>query len=176
MPIIHTANRLNAIVMDGMRTSTVATLSGRTTGLPIYEVSIQTFIASTFSGANFTRLIQSMEKDNLRDLQKRGPGQPYASLTRQPADHADLLGNLPVAPPPLGYREYNIPANGFNMPGYPRLVADISNKRLYITPTHYDQWFDDFTAASTQPIATPGGNRNPFFLFRSVRIYNDLFD
>lgn len=100
----------------------------------------------------------------------------FADLTRQPTDHADRDGNLPVAPPYLGYREYNIPENKFTMPNFPRLVADIVNKRLYITPTHYDTWFTDPNLARAQNGATPGGNRNPFFLLRGVFAYNTLFD
>ena len=176
MPINHVANRQNAIHMDPLRSSTIATLTGRTSALPIYEVTLTALVGSGLGGPNLIALVQSMEKDNQRDLRKRGPGQPFAHLTRQPTDHMDLVGNLPVPPPAYGYREYNLPANTFGMPGYVRLVADISNKRLYITPTHYDTWFDNPITAAAQNVNTPGGNRNPFFLLRSVRIYNDLFD
>jgi hypothetical protein len=176
LPINHVANRQNAIKFDPFRGSLVATLNGLTSGLPIYEIPIMSLVASELGGDNLVKLIQSMEKDNLRDLKKRGPGQPFAALTRQPTDHQDAAGNLPVGPPPFGYREYNVPANKLTMPGYLRLVADITYKRLYITPTHYDTWFDSPTAATAQDVNTAGGNRSPFFLLRSVRIYNDLFD
>jgi hypothetical protein len=176
MPINHVGNRKNAIRLDELRGSTVATLQGRTTGLPIYEVRVDALTAANIGGPNLTRLITSMEKDNLRDLSKRGPGQRFSDLTRQPTDHDDRLGNLPAAPPAYGYREYNIPGNRFDMPGFPRLVADIANKRLFLTPTHYDTWFDDPNAAATQDPARAGGNRSPFFLLRGVFIYNDLFD
>lgn len=176
MPINHVANRQNAIKFDPLRGPLVAILKGRTLNLPIYEIPITSLVASDLGGDNLIKLIRSMEKDNLRDLKKRGLGQPFAALTRQPTDHQDIAGNLPVAPPPYGYREYNVPANKLTMPGYLRLVADITYKRLYVTPTHYDTWFDDPDAATAQNANSAGGNRSPFFLLRSVRIYNDLFD
>lgn len=179
MPFNHRGNRANGIVTDGMRTTTLVTpttLTGRLTGLQIYEIRISTLISAGTGGPNFIRLVQSMEKDNMRDLRKRGVGMQYADLTRQPTDHNDVLGNLPVVPPRLGYREYNIPGNRFTWPNFPRLVADVSNKRLYLTPTHYDTWFDNEAAANGQPVGTAGGNRSPFLLLSGVAAYNDLFD
>jgi hypothetical protein len=158
MPIDHAKNRANGNALSALRLmiqgAPATTLTGRTTGLPIYEVNATDFNNSLLSGPNFWKIVHSMVHDNNKDLQKG---------YRQPTDHEDRNGNLPVAPPRWGYREYFLPQNRFPSTGYLRLVSDISNKRLFITPTHYDEWNDG------------GAARNPFFLLRRTFVFNPMF-
>jgi hypothetical protein len=159
MPVDHAANRVNGNALgahrkvDGTGAYTTS-LAGRTTGLPIYEIDCGTLISSGLAGANFWKVVNAITLNDLKDRQNG---------YRQPTDHDDRLGNLPVAPPPLKYREYYLANNGFTSPGYVRLVADLTNRRLYITPTHYDEWNDGTN------------NRNPFYWLRRSHVYNGLF-
>jgi hypothetical protein len=78
------------------------------------------------------------------------------------------------------YREYSLPDNTFPNTGYVRLVADLKNKRLFLTPTHYDIWLEDPHAAGTAIVnaainPTTGGARNPFYLLRGAGVHNSLF-
>jgi hypothetical protein len=61
-----------------------------------------------------------------------------------------------------------------------RLVADLKNKRLYITPTHYDVWLENRSAADYADVNAPidpaaVGARNPFYLLRKAGAANPLF-
>jgi hypothetical protein len=148
------------------------TLYERTTNLPIYEIAYSTFRNNSLSGAKLDTIVTSIVKNNNNDL---------INGYRQPTDHDDRLGNLPVAPGGgVVYREYYLPDNGFGSSGYLRLVADLKNKRLFITPTHYDVWLESPQAAGTAAVnaainATTGGARNPFYLLRGAGAYNSLF-
>ncbi len=160
MPVDHVNNRANGDALDKLRIQATngpySALAGHLTGLPIYEIKFMDFVNSKLAGANVTTVVRSITRNDLAD-RKNG--------YRQPTNHEDRAGNLPLAVlPKLGYREYYLAGNGFTKTGYVRLVGDITNKRLYITPTHYDAWNDGSTA------------RNPFFLFRSVGLINPLFD
>jgi hypothetical protein len=100
---------------------------------------------------------------------------------RQPTDHGDTLGNLPVAPGgKVVYREYFLPGNKFTWPGFVRIVADLGTKRLFITPTHYDVWLLAHHEAAHADVAhliapaTPGAH-NPFFLVSGAGAVNDVF-
>jgi hypothetical protein len=179
MPFNHTGNTANGNAMGALRDNLPqgvnvfgAALFGRTTNLPIYEVAFSTFRSSLLAGANMVKVVTSIEKDNIRDAAKG---------YRQPTDHDDRLGNLPVAPGGgVVYREYYLAGNGFTNPGFVRLVADLKNKRLYITPTHYDVWLESPPAAANANVnaainpATVGA-RNPFYLLRMAGAVNPLF-
>lgn len=158
MPIDHFANANNGNAIKKVATTTT-TLSGRTSNLPIYTVKLSDLVGVV--GSCLRTVISSMKADNEKDLQ-----QGY----RQPTDHDDRDGNLPVPPGNgVAYREYYVPGNDLPKPAYLRLVADLHNRRLFITPTHYDVWIQDREAAKrldgNTPIA-PGafGAQNPFFL------------
>jgi hypothetical protein len=179
MPFNHTGNTANGNAMGALRDNLPpgvkvfgATLFGRTTNLPIYEVAFSIFQSSPLAGANLVKVVTSIEKDNIRDA---------ANGYRQPTDHDDRLGNLPVAPGGgVVYREYYLAGNGFTNPGFVRLVADLGNKRLYITPTHYDVWFEGPPAAANADVnaainPTTVGARNPFYLLRKAGGINSLF-
>jgi hypothetical protein len=161
LPIDHLANTNNGNAVKKVA-STTTTLSGRTSTLPIYVVDLSKLL--TVVGDNLRVVLSSMKVDNDKDLL-----QGY----RQPTDHDDRDGNLPVAPGGgVTYREYYVPANDLPKPAYVRLVADFQNGRLYITPTHYDVWIQDRTAARDLDAATPvaanaPGAQNPFFLIRT---------
>jgi hypothetical protein len=68
--------------------------------------------------------------------------------------HRDDDQNLPELPPGDGYPELHIPANGLPYPKYLRLVIDQAGQRVFLTPTHYENWNDG------------GAARNPFFLIK----------
>lgn len=165
----HRENRVNGVALANLA-GTVALLRGRTTGLPIYEVEYSKFRGSPLSGANLDTVVRGMNPDNAKDM-----------ANRQPTNHNDDLGNLPVAPGgKVEYREYYLAGNGFNMSGYVRLVSDRKNKRLYITPTHYDVWQFDMVAAGAAPVAAPiaptaPGARNPFFHLRGAGAVNPMY-
>jgi hypothetical protein len=158
MPIDHLANANNGNAVKKVA-STTTTLSGRTSGLPIYQVNLSDLKAVL--GETLQTVLSSMKVNNDADLL-----QGY----RQPTDHDDRDGNLPAAPGNgVAYREYYVPANSLPKPGYVRLVSDLHNRRLFITPTHYDVWITDREAAKLMDGATPvapskKGAQNPFFL------------
>ena len=153
----HLANAGNGNALAKVATTTT-TLSGRTSGLPIYDIKLSK--VKEVVGEQVATVIGSFKKDDLKDAE-----QGY----RQPTDHDDRDGNLPVAPGAgVAYREYYVSPNSLPMPGYVRLVADLHNKRVYITPTHYDVWIQDRAAARDLSVKTPlaathAGARSPFF-------------
>lgn len=161
MPIDHLANTNNGNSIKKVATTTT-TLSGRTSNLPIYNVNLSALHAVV--GANLQKVLSSMKADNDKDLE-----QGY----RQPTDHDDRDGNLPVAPGNgVAYREYNVPANALPKAAYVRLVSDLTNRRLYIAPTHYDVWILDRKATDkldggTAIAATTDGAQSPFFLIKT---------
>lgn len=180
MPVNHVGNTANGNQLNGIANTHGSSLSGRLTNLPIYEIRYYDFVNSPLSGKtsekgkkkSFEEIVESMEKDNIRDAAKG---------YRQPTDHDDRLGNLPLAPGGrIVYREYFVPDNKFTWPGFPRMVADPGSRRLFITPTHYDVWLQDPVAAAAIPGANfmpPGtpGARNPFFLITGVGAVNSMF-
>ncbi|HEX2829228.1 MAG TPA: hypothetical protein VHP37_22960 [Burkholderiales bacterium] len=158
MPIDHLANTNNGNAIKKIATTTT-TLSGRTSNLPIYNVNLSAL--KDVVGGKLLTVIGSIKTDNDKDLQNG---------YRQPTDHEDRDGNLP-APPGNGvqYREYFVADNNLAKPGYVRLVADLHNKRMYITPTHYDAWVQDRQAAGkldggTAVTGATAGAHSPFFL------------
>jgi hypothetical protein len=172
VPFDHAGNTGNGNALGGISSRPGATLRGRLTNLPIYEVPYFTFRNSPLAGANLATVVTSIVRN---DMQDRTNG------FRQPTDHGDALGNLPVAPGGgVIYREYFLAGNGFGRPGFIRLVADLRNFRLYITPTHYDTWLQVPAAAATANAANPiapgaAGARNPFYLITGVGAVNELF-
>jgi hypothetical protein len=161
MPIDHVTNTNNGNSVKKVATTTT-TLSGRTSTLPIYEVNLSAL--TEVMGPNVATVINSIKRDNIKDAE-----QGY----RQPTDHDDRDGNLPVIPGNgVTYREYNVPGNKLPKAAYVRLVADLTNGRIYITPTHYDVWIPDREAArnlneNTPVAATTAGAQNPFFLIKT---------
>ena len=170
MPFNHTGNTANGNALNALATTTGHSLAGRTTALPIYEVRYYTFANSPLSGPKFNTLITKINRDNMKDL---------SNGFRQPTDHDDRLGNLPVAPGgKVVYREYYLSDNGFPNPGYVRVVADMGKRRLFITPTHYDVFLVANAAhADVNNAIAPGtaGAHNPFFLISGVGAVNDIF-
>lgn len=157
MPIDHLANANNGNAVKKVASSTT-TLAGRVSGLPIYQVNLSAL--KGVLGETVQTVLSSMKANNDADLL-----QGY----RQPTDHDDRDGNLP-APPGQGvaYREYYVPANSLPKPGYVRLVSDLHNRLLFITPTHYDVWLTDREAAKlldggTAVATHKAGAQNPFF-------------
>jgi hypothetical protein len=158
MPIDHLANANNGNAVKKVATTTTI-YSGRTSKLPIYTVGLSGL--GKVVGDILQKVISSMKPDDEKDLM-----QGY----RQPTDHDNRDGNLPVAPGNgVAYREYYVPGNTLPKPAYLRLVADMQNRRLYITPTHYDVWVQDrkvaenlSAGAAVAPTTT--GAQNPFFL------------
>ncbi|WP_346839744.1 hypothetical protein [Microbulbifer sp. SAOS-129_SWC] len=170
MPI-HTNNTRNGRQLSAIKENYPAVLNGRTTHLPIYQIRASALIGNRISG-DLARVLASIKKNNQLDLQEG---------YRQEALHSDTLGNLPV-PPGAGvqYREYFVPGNGAHSSGYWRLVGDIRNHRLFITPTHYDIWLMDLDAAQVkddnQEVAhTTTGAQNPFFHLTGVSAWSSLF-
>jgi hypothetical protein len=137
-------------------------LAGRTTGLPIYDVHLSKLKGTV--GDIVETVINSIKVNDDKDLI-----QGY----RQPTNHEDRLGNLPTAPGNgVAYREYYIPKNDLPKAAFARLVADLTNSRLYITPTHYDVWIVDrskIAQLDTNALVDPGndGAQNPFFLIKT---------
>jgi hypothetical protein len=172
MPTNHAGNTANGNQLNGIANTNGFVLSGRLTNLPIYEIRYYDFANSALSGANFDTIVKSMNRDNLRDAQNG---------YRQPTDHGDLLGNLPLAPGgKIVYREYFLPGNAFTWTGFPRLIADPGSKRLFITPTHYDVWVQNPMVAAGMPVAAlmppaTANARNPFFLITGAGAVNDMF-
>jgi hypothetical protein len=161
MPIDHLANTNNGNAVKKIATTTT-TLSGRTSNLPIYTVNYSALKVAV--GGKLETVIGSIKVDNDKDLQNG---------FRQPTDHEDRDGNLPAAPGAgVQYREYYVADNNLAKPGYVRLVADLHNKRMYITPTHYDVWVQDRVAAGnigggTAVTAATNGAHSPFFLINT---------
>jgi hypothetical protein len=161
VPTNHFANSNNGNAVKKAATTTT-TLNGRTSGLAIYTVNLSEL--AKVIGTKLSIVISSMRLDNDKDLQKG---------YRQPTDHDDRDGNLPVAPGNgVSYREYFVPSNQLPKPAYLRLVADMQNGRLFITPTHYDVWSQDRDAAKkldedTKIADTATGAQNPFFLINT---------
>lgn len=158
MPIDHVTNTNNGNAVKKVATSTT-TLSGRTSNLPIYVVHLSRLADAV--GPNLSVVINSIKPNDDKDL-----AQGY----RQPTNHDDRDGNLPTAPGNgVVYREYFVPDNKLPKSAYVRLVADLQNRRLFITPTHYDVWIQDRDKARTlhgdTPIASNAtGAQSPFFL------------
>jgi hypothetical protein len=161
MPIDHLANTNNGNAVKKIAT-TATTLSGRTSNLPIYTVAYSALKIAV--GGKLEAVIGSIKADNDKDLQ---------GGFRQPTDHEDRDGNLPVAPGAgVQYREYYVADNNLAKPGYVRLVADLHNKRMYITPTHYDCWVQDRVVAGnigggTAVTGATNGAHSPFFLINT---------
>lgn len=172
MPTNHAGNTANGNAAGALLSGRGFTLSGRTTNLPIYEIPYFDLKNSPLTGVNFHTVVTSIVRDENKDLAKG---------YRQPTNHDDRLGNLPVAPGGhVAYREYYVPGNAFAWSGFVRLVADLGTKRLFITPTHYDVWLESTAAAATAPTATlinpiTVGARNPFYLVRGAGAVNDIF-
>jgi len=168
----HIGNTANGNLIDALCSKPGFTLQGRTTNLPIYEIRYYDFKNSPLSGLNFDIVVRSIVRDNLKDAQNG---------YRQPTDHDDRLGNLTHAPAGrIVYREYFLSGNGFTWPGLLRLVADMGNRRLFITPTHYDVWVTVPNVAAGLNIANPvapgaAGARNPFFLITGASAVNEVF-
>lgn len=169
----HIGNTANGNAMNKVGTAQGLNLHGRTTALAIYEVAYATFRNNDLSGPNLNIIVSSIVADDEADA---------INGYRQPTDHDDRLGNLPVAPGNgVVYREYFLPKNKFTWPGFLRLVADLHNRRLFITPTHYDVWLQDPGLAKNANVATAiaanlSSSRNPFFLLTGVNPANNLFD
>ena len=172
MPTNHTGNTANGNAIGALASMTGYSLRGRLTNLPIYEIRYYTLANSPLSGPNFDRIVRSIDRDNIRDA---------THGYRQPTNHDDRLGNLPVAPGGrVAYREYFLPGNTLAWPGFPRLIADPGTRRLFITPTHYDVWLQSPVAAASAPVAQPiapnaAGARNPFYLITGAGAVNDIF-
>lgn len=158
MPFDHLANANNGNKVKKVSTTTT-TLSGRISNLPIYNVSLSRLKYEI--GEKLAEVLGSIKPNEDEDL-KGG--------FRQPTLHEDRDGNLPVPPGNgVSYREYFVPGNSLPKPAFLRLVADLRNRRMYVTPTHYDVWIQDREAASrlaenTAVAGTADGAQNPFFL------------
>lgn len=172
MPFNHIGNTANGNAMNALIGGLGHSLSGRLTQLPIYEVRYYTFKNSPLSGPNFDTVVRSINRDNNKDL---------VNGYRQPTNHNDLLGNLPVAPGgKVVYREYFLPGNGFPNSGYVRVIADPGTRRLFVTPTHYDVFLSAPAAAALANVnnaiaPATGGAHNPFFLIGGAGAVNDMF-
>lgn len=170
MTFNHEGNTANANALS--KIASPGALRGRGAArLVIYTVDYASLRASGFAGPNLDTIVSSIVADDEADLIKG---------YRQPTNHEDRDSNLPVAPDNnVVYREYFVSKNNFKWPGFPRLVADLHNRRLFLTPTHYDVWLPVPSAAkalSTASAATGAGLRSPFFLLTSVNTTNNLFD
>jgi len=176
MPTNHTGNTTNGNAIGALAsiadTNRIRLLQGRITGLPIYEIRYSELACSPLVGPNFRHVVTSVHRDDSKDLQNG---------YRQPTNHDDRLGNLPVAPGGrVVYREYYLTGNTLTWPGFVRLIADPGKRRLYITPTHYDVWLVENAAAaraSTAQLIAPvtAGARNPFYLVAGAGAVNDIF-
>ncbi len=172
MPVNHVGNTANGNTIGALASLTGSVLAGRTSLLPIYEVRYSVLSSNTVVGPNFVTVVKSINRDNRTDL---------ANNYRQPTDHDDRDGNLPVAPGGrVVYREYYLAGNLLAWPGFVRLVADMGNRRLFITPTHYDVWLQSPAAAIGAAIGAPvasatAGARNPFYLVGGAGAINDIF-
>ena len=171
MPFDHVGNNKNGNALKKIA-STGSYLQGRTTSLPIYEIRLGDLQSEAVSGDSLITVIQSIVKNDTQDLAKG---------YRQPTNHDDRLGNLPAAPGNgVTYREYFLKNNKFPMSGFVRLVADLKNKRMFITPTHYDIWLTDNNLAShantqNEIASTTAGACNPFFLLSGLGAWNNCF-
>jgi hypothetical protein len=172
VPFNHTGNTANGNALNALSSGPGHTLAGRMTQLPIYEVRYYSFSNSALSGPNFDKLVRSIQRDDIRDL---------TNGYRQPTNHNDQLGNLPAAPGGrVVYREYFLTGNAFPNTGFVRVVADMGNRRLFVTPTHYDVFLSAPAAAAMANVnnaiapATPGAH-NPFFLISGAGAVNDIF-
>jgi hypothetical protein len=171
MPFDHVGNTANGNQLSGGGgASTGSLFKGRTTNLPIYEVRLGALSAcAQLKASTLMEIVKSLNKSAGRDS------------TARRTDHDDNLGNLPDAPGTgITYREYHVGKTAFSKPGYVRLVADFTKKRLFITPTHYDLYLVDSAAATLAPIATgisstAVGAHNPFFLITGVGAFNPFF-
>ena len=161
MAFDHLANTNNGNAIKKIA-ETSSTLQGRTTNLPIYDLHLSKLVVAI--GDVVSTVLGSIKANNMKDLE-----QGY----RQKTDHDDRLGNLPVVPGAgVQYREYFVPGNKLPKAAFARLVADITNARLFITPTHYDVWIMDRTVSrelGNNAAIAPGqaGAQNPFFLIKT---------
>lgn len=170
MPFNHEGNTANANALS--KIASPGALRGRGAArLVIYTIDYAALRAASIAGPNLDTIVSSIVADDDEDL---------INGYRQPTNHDDRDSNLPVAPDAnVVYREYFVKGNKFKWPGFPRLVADLHNRRLFLTPTHYDVWVPDPSAAkalSTAAAATGASLRSPFFLLTSVNATNNLFD
>jgi hypothetical protein len=168
--INHAGNTANANALSKL--AAPGALKGRGGDkLTIYTIDYAALRATGLPGPNLDTVVASIVTDDIADAT-----QGY----RQPTNHDDRDFNLPDAPGGnVAYREYYLAGNKFTWPGFPRLVADLQNKRLFLTPTHYDVWLVDPNAAKNQPKTHKvkgSGARSPFFLLRNVTATNALFD
>ncbi len=169
MPFNHEGNTANANALS--KIAAPGALSGRGGArLVIYTIDYAQLRASGLAGPNLDTIVSSIDADDETDA---------INGYRQPTNHDDRDSNLPVAPDAnVVYREYFVKGNKFKWPGFPRLVGDIHNSRLYLTPTHYDTWLPDPALAkklSVDAAATGASLRSPFFLLRNVNATNALF-
>lgn len=157
----HKANSSNGNFVFKVANATHS-LQGRNSGLPIYSVDFSKLKMAL--GDNIEIVVKSMRIDDEKDMIKG---------YRQPTNHDDRNGNLPVAPGNgVVYREYFVPGNKLPKPAFLRLIADLHNQRLYITPTHYDVWLQDRDVANgigenNDIPATMANAMNPFFLINA---------
>jgi hypothetical protein len=168
--INHAGNTANANALS--RLAAPSALKGRGGDkLVIYTMDYPAFRVTGLAGPNLDTIVSSIVTNDIADA---------TNGYRQPTNHDDRDSNLPVAPGGgVVYREYFVAGNIFTWSGFPRLVGDLHNRRLYLTPTHYDTWFPDPNAAKNQPKthkASGSGARSPFFLLRNVTLTNALFD
>lgn len=177
MPTNHPGNTANANVLS--KIAVAGALQG--TGAPrltIYTIDLGSLRNTGVCGSELDNIIGGIVANDDLDF-----------ANRQPTNHEDRLGNLPVAPGTavvatgqnVVYREYFVKGNKFKWPGFPRLVGDQANRRIYLTPTHYDVWHPDPKVAEKESQAslmaqTKPGGRSPFFLLRNVTPINALFD
>jgi hypothetical protein len=177
MPVNHPGNTANANALS--KIAVVGAVRGRSAPtFPIYTIDLGSLRNDGVCGPELDNIIRAIVSNDDLDF-----------ANRQPTNHEDRLGNLPLAPGTMvvatgkavEYREYFVKKNKFKWPGFPRLVGDQANKRLFLTPTHYDVWHPDPKVAEKEPqtdwmAQTKVGARSPFFLLRNVTPINALFD
>ena len=80
MPFNHTGNTANGNAMGALRDNLPpgvkvfgATLFGRTTNLPIYEVAFSIFQSSPLAGANLVKVVTSIEMHRFQLLAENRP-------------------------------------------------------------------------------------------------------
>jgi hypothetical protein len=169
----HVNNSKNGNALASLAgTAHTQRLAGRSApNLPIYEIDFTTF-KDKHGGEFLLSIVQTILADDDADSD--------ASWANRRTNHDDNLGNLPAATGGATFREYHVQSNKLPKPAYMRLVADVANRRLYVTPTHYEVWlnvpppdksFDYKLIANSYP-----GAKNPFFLLRAVSGANAIFD
>lgn len=166
----HIKNMQNGRQLHELIESDISVFRGRISNLPIYTIRASALISSGIAGT-LANVISSIKSHSDQDWK----------LGNRRSDHEDRLGNLPNDPGNgIVYREYHVPGNGAPASGYWRLVADIKNRRLYISPTHYEVWFRNQSSANSfdpqqEVPATHEGAQNPFFLLAGAAAWNSVF-